>query len=260
MWSFEDKNVIVTGAARGIGRAVALAFAEHGANLALLDRDAAGLVEMERTITDSGRRAVSITVDVSREEQVEAASNRIFDSFGHVDVLVNNAGVNRRIPLRDWKSQDWTDIIAVNFVGVYLMTRAIGLRMSERGSGTIVNLSALGGGIVGLGRGSEVYTGTKAAVAAMTRDFAAEWAHTGVRVNCVAPGWIETDMNAPLLRNATMQARVTDRVPLGRWGQPEDVAGPVLFLASDAARYITGHLLPVDGGAATIIRLTDHQE
>jgi NAD(P)-dependent dehydrogenase (short-subunit alcohol dehydrogenase family) len=117
-------------------------------------------------------------------------------------------------------------------------------------------MSALGGGLIGLGRGTEIYTATKGAVAAMTRDFAAEFAPYNVRVNSVAPGWIETEMNAPLLANPAMSGKVLDRVPLGRWGTVDDVIGPVLFLASDAARYITGHLLPVDGGAAAIIRLT----
>jgi len=125
-----------------------------------------------------------------------------------------------------------------------------------RRSGAIVNMSALGGGVVGLGRGTEIYTGTKGAIVGMTRDLAAEFAPYGIRVNCVAPGWIDTAMNAPLMNQPTAPQKVLDRIPLGRWGEVEDVVGPVLFLASDAARYITGHVLPIDGGAAAIIRIT----
>jgi NAD(P)-dependent dehydrogenase (short-subunit alcohol dehydrogenase family) len=128
--------------------------------------------------------------------------------------------------------------------------------MVGRRSGAIVNMAALGGAMIGLGRGTEIYCGTKGAVAAMSRDLAAEFAPHNVRVNCVAPGWIETDMNAPLLQHPTAPQRVVERVPLARWGTVDDVVGPVLFLASDAARYITGHLLPIDGGANNIIRLT----
>src|SRR5206468_4601574 len=117
----------------------------------------------------------------------------------------------------------------------------------------IVNKCALVGGEVGVGRGNAIYFSTKGAVAALTREFAAEWAQYDVRVNCIAPGWFKTDMNAPLLKNAALLQRILDRVPLGRLGEPEDVVGPVIFLASDAAAMITGHLLPIDGGAASII-------
>ncbi len=118
-------------------------------------------------------------------------------------------------------------------------------------------MAALGGGLVGLGRGNAIYCSTKGAVAAITRDLTAEWARFGVRVNCIAPGWFRTDMNAPLLKNESLLSRIVDRVPLGRLGEPEDVVGPVVFLASDASAMITGHLLPIDGGASSIIKLSD---
>jgi len=256
LWDFSEKAVVVTGGGRGIGRAAALGFAEHGARVAVVDRDRSTAAETCELIRDKGGEARPWCCDVSQESQIRETVRAIVEAFSGIDVLFNNAGVNRRIPLEDWKPEDWNALIGVNFIGVFCMARAVGLHMIERRRGSIVNMSALGGGLIGLGRGTEIYTGTKGAVAAMTRDLAAEFAPHGVRVNCVAPGWIDTDMNAPLLKHPTAAERVRDRVPLGRWGTADDVVGPVLFLASDSARYVTGHLLPIDGGAASIIKLT----
>jgi NAD(P)-dependent dehydrogenase (short-subunit alcohol dehydrogenase family) len=255
-WDFEGKSIIVTGGGRGIGQAAALAFARHGAKVAVLDLDEGTARETAEQICAAGGKARAWRCDVTRDAEVRQSVAEVIKHFSAVDVLFNNAGINRRIRLAEWTEPDWNAVIAVNFVGVFCMARAVGLHMIERKSGSIVNVSALGGGVIGLGRGTEVYTGTKGAVAGMTRDLAAEFAPYGVRVNCVAPGWIDTEMNAPLLKHPTARQRVVERVPLGRWGTADDVVGPVLFLASDAARYVTGHLLPVDGGAAAIIRLT----
>lgn len=256
MLQFNGKVALITGAARGIGRAASEAFAEHGATVAVLDSDEDEARDLATQLNDRGSRAMSFPCDVAVEAQVRDAVSKVMTEFGAIDVLFNNAGVTRRLPVSEWTEDDWMTLLRVNLIGVFTMTRAVGMYMVERRMGSIVNMSALGGGCVGLGRGSQIYTATKAGVAALTRDFAAEWARFGVRVNCVAPGWIETEMNRPLLNNTAAREKVLDRVPLGRWGTPGDVAGPVLFLASDAARYITGHLLPVDGGANNIIQLT----
>ena len=258
-WDFSRKTVVVTGGGRGLGRAAAAAFAEFGAVVAIVEIDADLATEACRSIREAGGQAESFHCDVSNEEQVELTIARIVDRFSSIEILFNNAGINRRLPLMEWTSDAWNDVIAVNFVGAFLVARAVGRHMIQRSSGSIVNMSAGGGGSFGLGRGTAIYCGTKGGVAAMTRDLAAEWAGYGVRVNCVAPGWIETEMNSPLLNNETVRQRVVERVPLARWGTPEDVVGPVLFLASDAARYVTGHMIPIDGGASAIVKLTDDE-
>lgn len=252
MYTFHNKTVLITGGARGIGRAAAQAFAQQGARVAIADVDAEGAREAAAALPD----AIALTCDVADPQQVESTVAAVLARYKTLDVLFNNAGINRRIPLNDWTPDDIAALLSVNLSGMFLMARAAGRHMTARRAGAIVNMSALGGGLIGLGRGTAVYTATKGGVAALSRDLAAEYAPFNVRVNCVAPGWIETDMNAPLLANPALAQRVIERVPLGRWGAVDDVVGPVLFLASDAARYITGHLLPIDGGANNIIRLT----
>ena len=247
----------MTGGGNGIGRAVARAFARYGAQVAVLDKNLDAAHATCECGDNTAGKLKAWHCDVALEGNVQSTVASVLEEFSQIDVLFNNAGVNRRKPLKEWTAEDWNDLISVNFIGAFCVARAVGQHMVERRSGSVVNMSALGGGVIGLGRGTEIYTGTKGAVAAMSRDLAAEWAPFGVRVNCVAPGWIETEMNAPLMEHSVVSRKVVDRVPLGRWGKPEDIVGPVLFLASDWASYITGHLLPIDGGASNIIRLTD---
>ena len=246
---------LVTGAARGLGRAIALGLARLGADLIVIDRDGEGAAEVAVEAQASGGRTMALSCDVGREEQVESAIDAALATFGRIDALVNNAGITRRIALSDWRADDWEEVIRVNQVGTFLVARAVGLQMVARRRGSIVNVSALGGGLVGLGRGNAIYCGTKGAVAAITRNLAAEWAPAGVRVNAVAPGWFRTEMISPLLADASLLGQILERVPVGRLGEPEDVVGPVAFLLSDASAMITGHLLPIDGGVSEIVSL-----
>ena len=257
LFDLNGKVAIVTGAAHGLGRAIARGLANQGAAVALLDRDAAACEETRGVLVSAGWRASAYACDVGREDDVRGTVAQVIHDFSHVDILVNNAGITKRIALFHWEEADWNEVIRVNQIGTFLMCREVGRHMVARRSGSIVNVSALGGGMIGLGRGNAVYCATKGAIAAMTRDFAAEWASHGIRVNAVAPGWFRTDMNRPLLADSAVLARILDRVPLGRLGEPEDIVGPVVFLASDAARMITGHLMPIDGGVASIVKISD---
>jgi NAD(P)-dependent dehydrogenase (short-subunit alcohol dehydrogenase family) len=257
LFDLSGRVALVTGAARGLGRAIALGLAEAGADVAVVDRDESGVAEAVEAVRALGRRAVAIAADVANEADVRRMVAEAEAGLGPIDALVNNAGITRRIALFDWTAADWDEVIRVNQIGTFLVAREVGRGMVGRRRGSIVNMSALGGGLVGLGRGNAIYCSTKGAVLALTRDLAAEWARFGVRVNCVAPGWFKTEMNAPLLRNPELVGRILDRVPLRRLGEPEEVVGPVVFLASDAASMITGHILPIDGGVAGIASLSD---
>ena len=179
----------------------------------------------------------------------------IVERFGRIDILVNNAGIHRRGTPTDDKPQDLADVFAVNLVGCYHVAGAVGKVMLGQQRGSIINVSALAG-VFGLGRGGSIYAMTKGGIVSLTRDLAAEWGAQGIRVNAVAPGWIRTPMTQALQDDLKRSAIMLERVPLRRWGKPDDVAGVVVFLASDAAAYVTGCTIPIDGGAANVIAIT----
>lgn len=245
---------LVTGAAQGLGFAIARALAGHGADIAVLDQDAnlvaQAAVELAR---DTGRPVQGFACDIRDKALVESTVTDVYQRFGRIDILVNNAGIHRRGTADDFNPQDLSDLIDINLIGCYQMAGAVGRVMLGQQSGSIINVSALGGGIIGLGRGGSMYAMTKGGIVALTRDLAAEWGPKGIRVNAIAPGWIRTPMTKQLQQNPTRSAKMLERVPLHRWGEPDDVAGAVVFLASDAAAYITGITIPIDGGAANTI-------
>ncbi|MFP6767601.1 MAG: SDR family oxidoreductase, partial [Planctomycetaceae bacterium] len=178
--------------------------------------------------------------------------------FSRIDILVNNAGIHRRVDPLDYDPADVEAILDVNLRGAFQVASRVGRVMVSQNGGSIINVSALGGGIAGLGRAGSIYCMTKGGLVSLTRELAAEWGHAGVRVNALAPGWIRTPMTAALQNNPQRSALVTGRVPLGRWGEAGDVAGAVAFLAGDAATYITGHTIPIDGGVANVIQLDNN--
>lgn len=257
LFDLTGRVAVVTGGARGLGRAIALGLARHGAAVAVVDCDEAGAQDTAAEIRQLGQRAAGCRCDVSQEGEVRSAIAGVLAEFGQLDILVNNAGITKRIPLFEWEAADWEEVIRINQIGTFLVAREVGRHMIARRRGSIINLSALGGGLVGLGRGNAIYCSTKGAILALTRDLAAEWAQHGIRVNAVAPGWFKTEMNGPLLKNPQLVQRILDRVPLGRLGEAADVVGPIVFLASDAAAMITGHILPIDGGVANIVSLSN---
>lgn len=235
----------ITGGARGIGRATAEAFAAAGARVVLLDRDGDAASQAAAEI---GRGASGHRVDVTQEAEIDLAFEAIAGAHGRINILVNNAGMAIRRPTTELSLADWQRVVDVNMTGVFLCARAAGRLMTAQGAGAIVNVAS-NMGLSGGGLYPNIsYQTTKGAVVNMTRALAVEWARRGVRVNAVAPTWVETGFIAALKGDPEFVAAVERLTPLGRLAQPQEVASAILFLASPAAAMITGHVLPVDGG------------
>ena len=243
-FSLAGRVALVTGAASGLGRAIAIGFAEAGARVRCVDRDAAGNDDVARSI---GEPADSVTADVTDAEAVAAAIDGLVAEAGRIDVVVNSAGVGGRSPAVDYPEDLWASVMEINLRGTYLACRAAGRHMVAAGSGSIINIASVGG-LAGF-PGSLGYQASKGGVVALTRTLAIEWAPQGVRVNAIAPSQFESAVVlAQWEKEPGMRADWESRTPLGRIGQPDEIVGPAVFLASDAAAMVTGHILAVDGG------------
>ncbi len=239
------KVALVTGASRGIGQAVAVELAKAGADVIVnyIGNEAVAQETVEK-VEALGRKALKIKADVGNADEVQAMVDEAHAAFGHIDVLVNNAGITRDGLLIRMKDSDWDDVLNINLKGVYLVSKAVAKLMVKQRSGRIINMTSVSGVTGNVGQAN--YAAAKAGVIGFTKTCAKELAARGITVNAVAPGFIETAMTDVLPEK--IKEGIVMTVPLGRMGQPEEIAGVVTFLASDFARYITGQVLNVDGG------------
>ena len=244
MGHLDGKIALVTGAARGIGQAIAVKLASEGADVALCDVQADWLADTAAKVAGLGRKAECIAVDVSKAEQVQAAVEKAEKAFGRIDVLVNNAGITRDTFLVRMSEEDWDQVLDINLKGAFLFIKAAARGMMKQRRGAIVNVASIIGLIGNAGQCN--YSASKAGLIALTKSVAREFASRGIRANAVAPGFIQTRMTDQLAEE--IRKKMLDAIPLGRFGQPEDVANVVTFLASDASSYVTGQVLTICGG------------
>lgn len=238
------KRALVTGANTGIGQAIAVALAEAGADIALAGRSAPD--ETLARIAATGRKAVDLRADLSSTAPLKALVEEATGALGGLDILVNNAGIIRRNDLADFTEEDWDAVIDTNLKSLFFLSQAAARVMTAQGSGKIINIASL----LSFQGGIRVpsYTAAKSGVAGLTKAMANELAPAGVQVNAIAPGYIATNNTAALQADETRNRQIMERIPAGRWGAPEDIAGAAVFLASGASDYVTGHVLAVDGG------------
>lgn len=243
-FSLTGKVALVTGASRGLGQGMAVGLAEAGAFV--IGAGMSDMSETKKKIEEKGGQFQAIKADLSQEKSAAKLVREALDVKGQLDILVNNAGIIRRKEAENFTDEDWNDVIRVNLDAVFEMCREAGRHMLERGSGKIINIASMlsfQGGIK-----VPAYAASKHGVAGLTKSFANEWAGKGVNVNAIAPGYMATDNTKPIRDDEKRNAFISSRIPQGRWGTPEDLAGPVVFLASEASDYVNGHVLCVDGG------------
>lgn len=247
LFRLDGRVALITGGAGGLGLVFARALAGAGADIALLGRRA----ELAHTAAaavaqEFGQRALGVAADVTNQEQVRAAFDHVRTELGRIDILINSAGVNIRKPTVDFSLEDWRTVIDINLTGSFICAQAAAPAMIENGWGRIINVSSMLG-MVGLGE-RPAYTAAKGGVIQLTRTMALEWAQHKVTVNALAPGPFGTEMNRPLMENPAAYRAFADKLPIGRWGETEELAGPIVFLASEASSFMTGAVLTVDGG------------
>ncbi|MGB6429190.1 MAG: 2-dehydro-3-deoxy-D-gluconate 5-dehydrogenase KduD [Candidatus Acidiferrales bacterium] len=244
-FNLRGKNALVTGSSRGLGAGMAIALAEAGANVAVhgsAEKPSATLEAIRKT----GVKQAALVGDVRSIDVCHKLIEETVAAFGSIDILVNNAGTIRRAPAADFSDSDWGDVLAANLSAVFRLSQNAGRHMLRQGSGKIINIASLlsfqGGLYV------PAYAAAKGGVAQLTKALANEWAAKGINVNAIAPGYMQTDNTAALRSDPVRSVQILQRIPAGRWGKPEDLAGAVVFLASAASNYVDGHVLVVDGG------------
>ncbi len=245
--SLKGRVALITGAGSGLGRAFSFALAGAGADCALLGRRREPLLETANEVETLGQRAFPLTADVRDSRRVEDAVGRTLDTFGHIDILMNNAGVTVRKPVVEMEDEEWERVIDTNLTGYFRVARSVGRVMIKQRSGSIINVASVRARAAAPGQSA--YASTRGAIIPFTKALALEMVPFGVRVNAIAPGYFETQLTA-FIKKDYPQAyeRLLERIPAGRWGKPEELAGAAIFLASEASSYITGQTIYVDGG------------
>jgi 2-dehydro-3-deoxy-D-gluconate 5-dehydrogenase len=244
MFDLSGKVAMVTGSSTGLGQGMSIGLAASGADLILVDR--VDSPETAATITGMGRKAKCLVADLSSVDAVQKVAADAIAVYGKVDILVNNAGTIRRVPAIDFAEKDWDDVMDLNAKTVFFLSQAIARDMLKRKQGKIINIASLlsfSGGIT-----VPSYSASKGAVAQITKALANEWAQYGLNINAIAPGYMVTNNTANLRKDADRTRSISERIPMGKWGTPEDLQGAAVFLASKASDYVNGHVLVVDGG------------
>ena len=247
MAKIKDKIALVTGAADGIGLAIAKRFASEGAKVAMVDIQEKKCVEEARAIESLGGEVRPISCDVGNSENVSAAVEETIEHFGTVDIMCNNAAIALGVTITEMSEEDWNKVIEINLTGAFLCSKAVYPNMKTRGSGKIINIGSMTS-IFGLDW-AVAYASSKGGIVQLTKTLAVSWAKDGIQANSILPGWIHTDLTQGIKDNfQNRYDHILSRIPEGRWGEPGDLSGTAVFLASSASDYVTGVSIPVDGG------------
>lgn len=246
LFSLEGKVTLITGVGGGLGREIALGMAEYGSDIALADIYPEKTREVEEAVRESGRKAGVYQVDVTSQDEVNQMVDLVIKDFGRIDVLVNCAGINNRKPIVEYTEEEWDKIVDINLKGTFLCTQAVGRVMLAQGKGKVINLGSVSS-VLGHPKHAP-YAASKGGVALLTKVAAMEWAKQGINVNAIGPAYIKTPLTADYLAIGDNYQKTAATIPMGRLGEPADIVGAAVFLASAASDFITGHLLLVDGG------------